>query len=612
MLEERPMNLFAEIRNDLITCLSELTSQGALPADLDGSKVTVEPPRDASHGDMATNAAMVLSKQAGVKPRDLAEKLVGQLTGLERIESADIAGPGFINLRLSDAAWLGVPKAILTQGTAYGDSIMGAGSLVNIEYVSANPTGPLHIGHARGAVVGDALAGLLTKAGFDVCKEYWVNDAGSQIDSLGYASYWRYLACIAPDRYDLDDEAAIASFMSAIGAPDRDLEYRGAYLEPVGQALYQENGESLAGEGGTPLAQENWIDAVRLFAVERMLDMIKSDLKGLGVDQDIFTSERWVIESGKVDDVLSYLAERDLIYRGTLEPPKGQKPDDWEPREQTLFRATAFGDDVDRPLQKSDGSWTYFASDIAYHRFKYARGYKRQINIWGADHGGYVKRMQAAVAAGSDGAANLTVKLCQMVRLFDNGQPMKMSKRAGRFVTLRDLVDAVGKDVVRFYLLTRKPDAPLDFDLSVVKEQSRDNMVFYVHYAHARCRSVARMAAEQMPDLEKGTDALIASDLALLKDPNEQALIRHLAQWPRVIEAAAEAEEPHRIAYYLYDLASAFHAWWTKGKEDTTLRFIQTDAPEVTQSRLALVEAVRIVIASGLAVFGVDPLDELS
>lgn len=606
------MNLFAEIRADLIECLEALKSDGVLPEDLDPSKVTVEPPRDASHGDMATNAAMVLSKQAKAKPRDLAESLVGKLTTLERVATAEIAGPGFINLRLSDSAWLEIPRAILNLGTDYGNSDMGVGQLVNVEYVSANPTGPLHIGHARGAVVGDALSGLLAKAGFEVCREYWVNDAGSQIDSLGYASYWRYLACIAPERYDLSDETAIKSFMAAVGAPDRDLEYRGAYLEPVGQALFEIKGDSLAGEGGAPLPADQWLSEVRIFAVERMLDLIKADLKILGVDQEVFTSERWVIESGKVDEVLTFLTERDLIYRGILEPPKGQKPDDWEPREQTLFRATSFGDDVDRPLMKSDGSWTYFASDIAYHRFKYARGYNRQINIWGADHGGYVKRMQAAVAAGSEGAARLTVKLCQMVRLLDNGQPMKMSKRAGNFVTLRDLVAAVGKDVVRFYLLTRKPDAPLDFDLTVVKEQSRDNMVFYVHYAHARCRSVERMAAEQMPDLAKDRSALIGADFTVLNDPSERALIRQLAEWPRVIEAAADAEEPHRIAYYLYDVASSFHGWWTKGKEDTTLRFIQSDAPDVTQARLALVEAVRIVIASGLGVFGVDPADELN
>lgn len=610
------MNLFREIRADLVRAVDELVAEGALPEGLDTARVTVEPPRDASHGDMATNAAMVLSKPAGMKPRDLAEKLAGALTKAPRVDTAEIAGPGFINLRLSSQAWRAVVSEILAVGEGYGDSDMGAGTKVNVEYVSANPTGPLHIGHARGAVVGDALSRLLAKAGFDVCKEYWVNDAGSQIDSLGWATYWRYLAILNPDRFGAMEDEAIAAFMAEMGTPDRTLEYRGEYLIPAAEAIHAAHGDALARKDasgawtGKPVA--DWLPTVRIEAADRMLDLIRADLAELGIEQHVFTHERNIIGDGKVDDALAWLTEQGTIYRGILEPPKGQKPDDWEPREQTLFRATDFGDDVDRPLMKSDGSWTYFASDIAYHRDKYQRGFNRQINIWGADHGGYVKRMQAAVKAASKGEAALTVKLCQMVRIMDKGEPVKMSKRAGNFVTLRDLVEAVGKDVVRFFLLTRKPDAPLDFDLTAVKEQSRDNMVFYVQYAHARTHSVFRMVAEQMTDLDVSESGLATAKLDRLTEASEIELIRLLAEWPRQVEAAADAEEPHRVAYYLYDLAQAFHGWWTKGKEDAALRFIHPEDPETTKARLTLVMAVRIVIASGLSVFGVAPRDELS
>lgn len=609
------MNIFNEIKTDVLWAAEALITDGVLPSDSDFSRISVEPPRDPSHGDMATNAAMLLAKPAKMKPRDLAEKLTAKLVQVDRLSSVEIAGPGFINMRLKTDAWFGVLKEVLKLGTAFGNSTLGAGQKVNVEYVSANPTGPLHIGHARGAVVGDALAGLFAKAGYDVCKEYWVNDAGSQIDSLGWAVYWRYLALLDPVRYDMGDEGKIKAFMAAQGQPDRELEYRGDYLQPVAEGLLEAQGEALAArdaDGGViGRAVDEWLPPIRLFAVEKMLDLIRVDLAELGISQDVFTSERWVVET-HVPRIVDWLKGRDLIYRGVLEPPKGQKPDDWEPREQTLFRATSFGDDVDRPLQKSDGSWTYFASDIAYHWFKFDRGFARQINVWGADHGGYVKRMQAAVSAVSEGEASLTVKLCQMVRLLDKGEPMKMSKRAGNFVTLRDLVDAVGKDVVRFYLLTRKPDAPLDFDLTAVKEQSRDNMVFYVHYAHARTHSVFRMAGEQMPDLDISDAALASADLSLLDGEAEIALLRLISEWPRQVDAAAEAEEPHRIAYYLYDLASVFHSWWTKGKEDTALRFIQADDPSRTLARLALVMGARIVIASGLDVFGVTPKRELT
>jgi arginyl-tRNA synthetase len=610
------MNLFREIRADLVRAVDGLIAERKLPEGLDTDRVTVEPPRDASHGDMATNAAMVLSKPAGMKPRDLAEMLAAALSGVDRIETAEIAGPGFINLRLSGEAWREVLREILTLGAAYGDSDMGAGAKVNVEYVSANPTGPLHIGHARGAVAGDALSSLLAKAGFDVCKEYWVNDAGAQIDALGWAAYWRYLAILNPTRFGTMDDEAIAVFMAEMGDPDRTLEYRGDYVIPAAEAIHAAHGDSLArmdetgGWTGKPVAE--WLPVVRVAAADRMLDLIRADLAELGIEQHVFTHERDIIDDGKVDEALAALTEIGKIYRGILDPPKGRKLDDWEPREQTLFRATDFGDDVDRPLRKSDGTWTYFASDIGYHRDKYLRGFNRQINIWGADHGGYVKRMQAAVKAVSNGEAALTVKLCQMVRIMDKGEPVKMSKRAGNFVTLRDLVDAVGKDVVRFFLLTRKPDAPLDFDLTAVKEQSRDNMVFYVQYAHARTHSVFRMVGEQMPDLDVSDAALARSSLNLLTETGEIELIRLLAEWPRQVEAAADAEEPHRIAYYLYDIAQAFHGWWTKGKEDTALRFIHPDDPETTRARLALVMAVRIVIASGLSVFGVAPREELS
>jgi arginyl-tRNA synthetase len=610
------MNIFRDVKTDLVRTLEALVAKGTLPQGLDLSRVTVESPRDPAHGDMATNAAMVLCKPAGMKPRDLADVLAQALPDSELIASAEVAGPGFINMRLKGTVWFEVLRDILRLGTAYGDSDMGTGVKVNVEYVSANPTGPLHIGHARGAVVGDALAGLLLKAGFDVCKEYWVNDAGSQIDSLGWAVYWRYLELLDPKSYAITDETAIEAFTAAMGAPDRQLEYRGEYLIPVAQALLEKQGEGLItrGEGGAvlPLPVTEWLDTVRLLAVEKMMERVKADLAVMGIHQDEFTSERGIIKSGKVDSVLEYLKEKDLVYRGVLEPPKGQKLDDWEPREQTLFRSTQYGDDVDRPLQKSDGSWTYFASDIAYHREKYLRGFKRQINVWGADHGGYVKRMQAAVQAASQGEAALTIKLCQMVRLLDKGELMKMSKRAGNFVTLRDLEAAVSKDVVRFYLLTRKPDAPLDFDLTAVTEQSRDNMVFYVQYAHARTHSVFRMAQEQVPDLDISDAALSAADLSVLSGPAEEQLLHLMAEWPRIVESAAEAEEPHRIAYYLYDLASNFHGWWTQGREDTALRVIHPDEPEVTQARLALVMAVRIVIASGLSVFGVEPRNELN
>jgi len=582
------MNVFKEMTREVEGALERLQQQGALPPDADFSRLSVEPPRDPSHGDMATNAAMLLAKPAGMKPRDLAERIVAELTvDSAWIEGAEIAGPGFINLRLKAGVWRRVAAEILRLGEAYGDGDAGGGAPVLVEYVSANPTGPLHIGHARGAVVGDVLARLLAKAGYAVTKEYWINDAGAQIDILAESAFLRY-------REALGEE---------IGAIPDGL-YPGDYLIPVGEALKAERGDALLS-----MAEEERRAIVRTKTVAMMMDLIRATLADLGVVQDVFTSEREIVASGKIEEALHYLDERGLIYVGVLDPPKGKKPDDWEERPQTLFKASAFGDDVDRPIKKSDGSWTYFATDIAYHREKYTRGFTRMIDVLGADHGGYVKRLQAIVRAVSGGEAALTVKLCQMVRLMDRGQPVKMSKRAGSFVTLQDLIDAVGRDVVRFYLLTRKNDAPMDFDLTAVKEQSRDNMVFYVHYAHARCHSVFRQAREA--GLDPSAQALRAADLALLDAPEELALMKRLAEWPRAVEAAAEAEEPHRIAYYLYETAADFHALWTKGKDDTTLRFIQADDAARTMARLALVEALRAVIASGLDVFGVTPVDEL-
>jgi arginyl-tRNA synthetase len=583
------MNIFNIIRDDLDVAIRSLIDAGDLPADLDTSRAQVEPPRDAAHGDMATNAAMVLAKPAGMKPRDLADKLAPALAALDRIDSAEVAGPGFINLRLRKSVWLDQVKTILSAGTNYGDSVIGAGQKVNVEYVSANPTGPLHIGHARGTVVGDALAALLLKAGFDVTREYYINDAGAQVDKLGRSAYLRYREANC----------------ETIGEIPEGL-YPGEYLKDVGVALRETHGTALMDQ-----AEVDWLPVVRKAAIDMMMASVKEDLAALGVHQDVFSSERALVDAGLVEEMFQAMEKQGLIYVGVLEPPKGKKPEDWEPRPQSLFKASEYGDDIDRPLKKSDGSWTYFANDIAYHYDKYKRGFSQQIDILGADHGGYVKRMKAAVTAVSGGAAVLDIKLCQMVSLKDKGEPLKMSKRAGSFVTLRDLVDAVGKDVVRFFLLTRKNDAQMDFDLTEVTTQSRDNPVFYVHYAHARCFSVLKMAQEAFPDADLSVDALKTVDLSPLADEDEIALIRQLCEWPRLIDSAAEAHEPHRIAYYLQETAAAFHGLWTKGKDNTALRFVVPGDESTTMARMALVSAVRTVIASGLAVFGVEPRDEL-
>ena len=579
------MNLFADIRGLVLDCLSEMEADGALPSGLAVANVTVEPPRDAAHGDMATNAAMVLAKPAGMKPRDIAEALAEKLLQDPRVEDASVAGPGFLNLRLAASAWIDVLGTILASGEEFGRAATGAGRRVNVEYVSANPTGPLHVGHTRGAVFGDALASLLAFAGYDVTREYYINDGGAQVDVLARSVYLRYLEAHGQD----------------VAFPDGT--YPGDYLIPVGEKL-----KELKGDIYIDQPEEMWLEDVRNFATDEMMDLIRADLKALGVEMDMFYSEKSLYGTGRIEAAIEDLEGKGLIYEGVLEPPKGKKPDDWEPREQTLFKSTAHGDDVDRPVKKSDGSWTYFAPDIAYHYDKVSRGYDALIDVFGADHGGYVKRMKAAVSALSDGKTPLDIKLTQLVKLFKNGEPFKMSKRAGTFVTLRDVVDQVGSDVTRFVMLTRKNDAMLDFDFDKVLEQSRENPVFYVQYAHARVASVMRKAKEAGIDVDDAT--LAGADLMQLDHAAELGLIAKLAEWPRLVETAARTNEPHRVAFYLYELAGVFHALWNKGNDEPGLRFVQDDA-KVTQAKIALARAVSVVIASGLGILGVTPAQEM-
>jgi arginyl-tRNA synthetase len=591
-------DIYATMRQAVVDAL-----RGAVPdlPDDVAAKVEVTPPRDAAHGDMATNAALVAAKVARQAPAKLAATIVETLRTASWVTEASVAGPGFINLRLEPEALRAVLPGILRGGEAYGDSTLGNGLAVNVEYVSANPTGPMHIGHCRSAVVGDALANLLAKAGYAVTKEYYINDAGAQVAALAWAAYWRYLQAIGTT---LSEE----QFSEEVPGG---LQYRGKYLIPVGEALATEYGASLADPGGDVAAPHVWLDTVRDFTITMMMQSVREDLALLGVAQDVFFSERSLIESGAADAAIDWLAEQGLIYEGTLEPPKGKTPEDWEPRPQTLFRSTQFGDDVDRPLRKSDGSNTYFANDIAYHRDKYTRGFTRMIDVWGADHGGYVSRMKAAVQAASGGEASLEIVLCQIVRIMRGGEIVRMSKRAGSFVTLRDLIEEVGRDAVRFTMLTRKSDAQMDFDLDAVVAQTRDNPVFYVQYAHARCRSVLRAAVEMFGAEVVADTALAAVPLNSLTAEPELTLIRRLAGWKRTVEAAAQASEPHRIAFFLYDLAGDFHMLWNRGKDDATLRFLQADRQGETLARLALVAATAIVIRSGLAVMGVVPVEEM-
>ncbi|WP_375550253.1 arginine--tRNA ligase [Rhodophyticola porphyridii] len=580
------MHLFTDIRALVLQSLDALVAEQVLPGGLEMRNVTVEPPRDAAHGDMATNAAMVLAKPAGMKPRDIAEALAGKLAADDRIDSADVAGPGFINLRLSAETWRGVIRGILAAGAGYGRSDVGAGRKVNVEYVSANPTGPLHVGHTRGAVFGDALASLLDFTGHAVTREYYINDGGGQVDVLARSVYLRYL----------EAHGQKVAF--------EDGTYPGDYLIEVGQALKDKVGDAFLGKG-----EQFWLAEVRDFATDAMLKMIRADLAQLGVEMDLFYSEKSLYGSGRIEEAIAELRRKGLIYEGTLEPPKGKTPEDWEPRVQTLFKSTEFGDDVDRPVMKSDGSWTYFAPDIAYHFDKVSRGFDELIDVFGADHGGYVKRMKAAVAALSDSKVPLDIKLMQLVKLRRGEEELKMSKRAGTFVTLRDVVDLVGPDVTRFVMLTRKNDAPLDFDVEKVTEQSKENPVWYVQYAHARIASVLRKAAEAGISAD---DAVLAeADLSPISDPAELALAAKLAEWPRLVEIAAQTHEPHRVAFYLYDLASEFHALWNKGNADPSLRFLQEDDETATLAKSALIRAVAVVISGGLGILGVTPLNEM-
>ncbi|GGB54310.1 arginine--tRNA ligase [Roseibium aquae] len=588
------MNIFSEFSERVKVALNELGLETTDAQPLNLSKVTVESPRDPAHGDLATNAAMVLSKQVGAKPRDLAERLAQVLRADPDITEVEVAGPGFINLRLAPVVYHRVLASVLALGPDFGRSTMGAGRKTNVEYVSANPTGPMHVGHTRGAVVGDALANVLAHAGYDVTREYYINDAGSQIDTLARSVFLRYREALGED----------------IGEIPAGL-YPGDYLQPVGAKLKDLHGDALTG-----MDEAAWMPIVKDIALDMMMDMIRADLARLNVHHDVFFSERSLHASAgnapsKIDEMLETLRVRDLVYEGTLPPPKGQVPDDWEDREQTLFRASDFGDDTDRALKKSDGSYTYFAADVAYFQDKFQRGFDETIFVLGADHSGYAKRLQAVGEAISGGKTEVVVRFCQLVKLFRGGEPVKMSKRSGDFVTLRDVVEEVGRDPVRFMMLYRKSDAPLDFDFQKVTEQSKDNPVFYVQYGHARCHSVLRQAAAELPDLIQDPAALSAADMSVLVDSGELELIAKLAVWPKMVEAAAETHEPHRIAFYLHDLASSLHGHWNRGKELPQLRFINTNNTTLTLARLALVRAVSLVLASGLALLGVDAPEEM-
>lgn len=577
------MHIFSHIRSHIISALDQMEQQGSLPEGLSFDAITAEPPRDLSHGDVATNAAMVLAKPAKQSPRDIAQTLAELLQEYEEIAEVSVAGPGFINMRLVDNVWQQVVQSILEQGVDFGNLIQEGEPVVNVEFVSANPTGPMHVGHARGAIFGDTLARLYDKAGYKVVREFYVNDAGAQVDVLARSVFLRYKEALG----------------ETIEIPEG--LYPGEYLVPVGQALKEKYGDSLLTK-----EEAEWLPDVRAFAIDAMLDLIRKDLKLLGVEHNIFSSEAALHAEGKVEKALKLLESKGLIYQGVLEPPKGKTPEDWEPREQTLFRATNFGDDVDRPLKKSDGSWTYFASDIAYHLDKLERGFNHMVLELGKDHGGYLKRMKAAVAAISDEKAHIDIVFHDLVNYMEKGAAVKMSKRKGTFLTVGDVVEMVDKDILRFVMLTRKNDAVLDFDLQKVKEQSKDNPVFYVQYAHARCCSVLRNAEVRIT-----ANNVEISALALLTHETELALIRLLASWPRIVESSAATLEPHRIAFYLQEVAAAFHALWNKGKEEDSLRFIIDDNDALTYARLALVKAVSVVIASGLKVFNVEPAEEM-
>ncbi|MFK4823863.1 arginine--tRNA ligase [Paenochrobactrum sp. BZR 588] len=584
------MNIFTDFDERIKKTLQDIDLKAKDGGELDLSRVGVEPPRDASHGDIATNAAMVLSKAVGENPRALAEKIGRALQKDADVESVDVAGPGFINLRLKPAYWQRGINTMLASGTDYGRSKLGEGRKVNVEYVSANPTGPMHVGHCRGAVVGDVLANLLSFSGYDVTKEYYINDAGAQIDVVAKSVMLRYREALGED---------IGEIPSGL--------YPGDYLVPVGKALTEEFGSKLL-----EMPEDERLEILKERTIKAMMDMIRADLEALNVHHDLFFSEKTLHanHAQAIRSTINDLTMKGHVYKGKLPPPKGQLPDDWEDREQTLFRSTEVGDDIDRALMKSDGSFTYFAADVAYFKDKYDRGFDEMIYVLGADHGGYVKRLEAVARAVSDGKAKLTVLLCQMVKLLRNGEPVRMSKRAGEFITLRDVVDEVGRDPVRFMMLYRKSDAALDFDFAKVTEQSKDNPVFYVQYASARCHSVFRQAREQL-GLEEIKRESLFEHLSLLNDESELALIRKLAEYPRLIEAAASHQEPHRLAFYLYDLASAFHSQWNKGSENQDLRFIKVNDTNLSLARLGLVQVVSDVLKSGLTIIGADAPTEM-
>ena len=582
------MNIYQDVEHMLMEAFNKVLGPKDI-GKIDQNLITVEPPRDKEHGDVATNVAMVFAKTLSIKPRDLAIKICNELDRNDDVSAVKVAGPGFINIKLVDEVWFKSLHFILKSEKDYGSSALGAGKKINIEYVSANPTGPLHAAHARGAVVGDALARLLMKTGYEVCKEYYINDAGSQVDILGQSTFLRYQEVLGDD---------------SIVIPEG--HYPGAYLKDIAAEIVEKDGNKWLSK-----SVEERLDAFRKYSVQMMMEKVKADLNSLGIEMDIFSSEQSLIQSGGVDSVLNILEDRELLYEGVLDPPKGKQSENWISRPQRLFKSTLFGDDVDRAIQKTDGSWTYFASDIAYHYDKYKRGFTEMIDIWGADHGGYVKRMQSAVNAVTFDEAKLDVKICQIVHMLKDGKPVRMSKRSGDFITIEDVVTAVGKDVIRFIMLTRKNDQVLEFDFDKVVEQSRDNPVFYVQYAHARCCSVLRNAniGNTGGSFEKSN--FCSNNLSLLTDENELNVIKILTNWPRIIQGAAKAHEPHRIAFYLSDLAAAFHSLWNKGKEDEKLRFIVEDNQELSSARLSLIKAIAIVIASGLEVIGIEAAEEL-
>ncbi len=585
------MDLYVLFEGHVARIIDELVADGVVPGDANRRGVIVELPKDPGHGDLSTNAAMVLAKPAKKNPRELAELIAAKLGEIDEVNLVEVAGPGFINIRLKDSYWPTILRTILEAPEDFGKCNIGGGEKLNIEYVSANPTGPMHVGHTRGAVFGDALARLLEFAGYDVCREYYINDAGAQVDVLARSVYLRYREALGEDIGDIPEGL-----------------YPGDYLVPVGEALKESHGDKL-----TKLPEEDWLPLVKAEAIAAMMDLIRADLAALNIRHDVFFSEKSLHENdgAQIRGAIATLREAGHIYKGRLDPPKGTLPDDWEDREQTLFRATEFGDDVDRALEKSDGSYTYFAADIAYHKDKFDRGFKEQIDVLGADHGGYIKRLKAAVKAISGGEGNVDVRICQLVKLLRDGEEVKMSKRAGTFVTLRDVVEEVGVDPVRFMMLMRKNDATLDFDFAKVTEQSKDNPVFYVQYGHARTCSIFRQAQDVIAGIDPASDMLRNAPLDRLTDEGEIALMRKLAQYPRIIAGAAGAHEPHRIAFYLYELASDLHSQWARGKVAPHLRIIQEDDRELTVDRIALIAAVGDTLKSGLSILGVSAPREM-